>query len=94
MKANVRFMKAPSRIGKVTGNDWETLQILEGIEDPILPPIGGSYRVGPNKYRVNEINYGYTLIEGPESGAYFPGTNITRQESEVICLITVEVSYP
>ncbi len=60
MKANVRFMLAPE-VGKKS--DWETLDYLNEVEDPIIPPVGGTYRHGTNKFRVNEIDYGYQWID-------------------------------
>lgn len=80
MKATVRFMKAPSRVGKVTGDDWETLQYLEGVEDPIVPPKGGTYRAGLLQFRVDEVEYGYKFDQSQ------------YEDGEWICVITVEVS--
>lgn len=77
MKANVRIMKAPS---KVVGDDWETLDYLEDVYDPILPPVGGTYRKGTDKYRVNEIDYGYKF----DTSKF--------EDGEYVAVITVEVS--
>ncbi len=78
MKANVRFMRAPE-VGN-RNDDWETLDYLERVVDPIIPPIGGSYRHRTAKYRVNEIDYGYKW----DTSEF--------EDGEWIAIITVEVS--